>query len=95
MLQATPAPLSDNLTNFLSDTGTLITQTKPHAFVNWVLFDNQFNYVAASSGFDQVGVDQLQKKHTLMNLPVSESGYCIFTRATRRRTLKCSLIIYR
>jgi RHS repeat-associated protein len=75
MLQATPAPLSDNLTNFLSDTGTLITQTKPHAFVNWVLFDNQFNYVAASSGFDQVGADQIQKKHTLMNLPVSESGY--------------------
>jgi RHS repeat-associated protein len=75
MLQATPAPLSDNLTNFLSDTGTLITQTKPHAFVNWVLFDNQFNYVAASSGFDQVGTDQQLKKHILTNLPVSESGY--------------------
>jgi hypothetical protein len=35
--------------------GLTIVQTKPHAFVNWVLFDNQFNYVAASSGFDQVG----------------------------------------
>src|SRR6201985_886360 len=75
MLQANPTLLSDNISQFLGDTGVAITQTKPHAFVNWVLFDNQFNYVAASSGFDQVGGDQEFKKHILTNLPVSESGY--------------------
>ena len=75
VLQANSTPLSSNITQFLQDTGTNIIETKPHAFVNWVLFDNQFNYVAASSGFDQVGGDQELKKHTVLNLPVSKSGY--------------------
>jgi RHS repeat-associated protein len=74
-LTANQAPISGNITQFLGDTGTAIVQTKPHAFVNWVLFDNQFNYVAASSGFQQVGVDQEFKKHILTNLPITESGY--------------------
>ena len=43
--------------------------------MNWVLFDNQFNYVAASSGFQQVGSDQEFKHHILLNLPVTASGY--------------------
>ncbi|HEY4062743.1 MAG TPA: RHS repeat-associated core domain-containing protein, partial [Puia sp.] len=75
VLQANSTPLSSNITEFLSDTGSAIMQTKPHAFINWVLFDNQFNYVAASSGFDQVGGDQELKKHVLTNLPVTTSGY--------------------
>jgi RHS repeat-associated protein len=75
VLQANSTPLSSNITEFLSDTGSAIIQTKPHAFINWVLFDNQFNYVAASSGFDQVGGDQELKKHVLTNLPVTTSGY--------------------
>jgi hypothetical protein len=75
LLQANSAPLSSNITQFLSDTGSAINSSKPHAFVNWVLFDNQFNYVAESSGFDQVGSDTVLKKHVLMNLPVTKSGY--------------------
>lgn len=75
LLNAHQAPISANFNQFLSDTGAAIGQTKPHAFVNWVLFDNQFNYVAASSGFQQVGADQELKKHVLMNLPVTSSGY--------------------
>ena len=74
-LQSNSAPLSSNITEFLSDTGSSINSSKPHAFVNWVLFDNQFNYVAESSGFDQVGSDTTLKKHVLMNLPVTKSGY--------------------
>jgi RHS repeat-associated protein len=74
-LQTNSAPLSNNITEFLSDTGSSINSSRPHAFVNWVLFDNQFNYVAESSGFDQVGSDTILKKHVLMNLPVTKSGY--------------------
>jgi hypothetical protein len=74
-LQTNSAPLSSNITEFLSDTGSSINSSRPHAFVNWVLFDNQFNYVAESSGFDQVGSDTTLKKHVLMNLPVTKSGY--------------------
>jgi len=74
-LQANSAPLSSNVTEFLSDTGATIVQTKPHAFINWILFDNQFNLVEASSGFDQVGADQELHKHILTNLPVASSGY--------------------
>ena len=75
LLQTNSTPLSSNITQFLQDTGTSIIETKPHAFVNWVLFDNQFNYVSASSGFEQVGNDQELKKHVLANLPISKSGY--------------------
>jgi RHS repeat-associated protein len=75
LMQANQAPISSNFTEFLQDTGSAIVQGKPHAFVNWVLFDNQFNYEAASSGFQQVGADQELKQHILLNLPVTASGY--------------------
>jgi RHS repeat-associated protein len=75
MLQANSTPISDNLTEFLSDTGASINSSRPHAFLNWVLFDEQFNYVAESSGFEQVGGDQEFKKHVRLNLPVTKSGY--------------------
>ncbi|GGA92035.1 DUF6443 domain-containing protein [Puia dinghuensis] len=75
-LQTNSATLSSNVTQFLNDTtGTAIAQNRPHAFINWVLFDNQFNFVAASSGYDQVGADQELHKHILTNLPVTSSGY--------------------
>ena len=62
--------------NFLTDTGNVaIDQTKPHAFLNWILFDNQFNYVSASSGYQQVGANGTLNQMILTNLPVSESGF--------------------
>jgi RHS repeat-associated protein len=53
------------------------TTTKPKAYVNWVLFDEQFKYVASSSGFEQVGGDNpaTVTVHTRTNLPVDKSGY--------------------
>src|ERR1700743_2285203 len=75
VLQSNSSTISPNVLQFLSDTGTAIQSAKPHAFVNWALFDKQFNYVAGSSRFDQVGGDQELKKHVLLNLPVTESGY--------------------
>ncbi len=74
-LSANSTPISGNINQFLSDTGSLIVQTKPHAFVNWVLFDNQFNLVPGGSGFQQVGADQALMPHLLLNLPVPASGY--------------------
>ena len=74
-LSGSPA-LSPNVLNFLTDTGTTtIDDSKPHAFLNWILFDNQFNYVAASSGYQQVGADGVLTPMTLMNLPVTSSGF--------------------
>jgi len=66
--------LTPNVANFLADTGT-VDETKPHAFLNWILFDNQFNYVAASSGFQQVGAAGTINPMIQTNLPVSSSGY--------------------
>ena len=74
-LQTGSAPISANFTQFLQDTGTTIIDSKPHAFLNWVLFDNQFNYVTASSGFQQVGSDGQFTVLTQTNLPVASSGY--------------------
>ena len=74
-MQSNTATLSPNVLQFIADTGSTIVQTKPHAFLNWVLFDNQFNYVAGSSGFQQVGADGALTPMTLLNLPVTSSGY--------------------
>jgi RHS repeat-associated protein len=74
-LQANSAPLSPNVLQFLADTGANIIETKPHAFLNWVLFDNQFNFVSASSGFQQVGANGVLTPIILTNLPVTSSGY--------------------
>ncbi|MDO6433297.1 RHS repeat-associated core domain-containing protein [Flavitalea sp. BT771] len=75
VLQANSTPLSDNISEFLSDMNASTISTRPQAFVNWVLFDEQFNYVAEGSGFEQVGSDQEFKKHVRLNLPVTKSGY--------------------
>ena len=67
--------LTPNMLHFLADTGTIIDESRPHAFLNWILFDNQFNYVQASSGFRQVGTAGTLNQMTLMNLPASSSGF--------------------
>ena len=74
-LQNNSPILSSNVLNFLQDTGSAINSSIPHAFVNWILLDNQFNYIAASSGFSQVGNNGELHITTLTNLPVTSSGY--------------------
>jgi len=65
--------LSPGMTDMLNT--QTYSSTKPKAYVNWVLFDEQLKYVGAGSGFDQVGSDQELKQHIVSNLPVSKNGY--------------------
>jgi hypothetical protein len=74
-LQSNTPTLSSNVFNFLQDTGTSINSSRPHAFLNWILLDNQFSYVSASSGFSQVGNSGQLNVITLTNLPIISSGY--------------------
>ncbi|WP_163066559.1 hypothetical protein, partial [Acinetobacter baumannii] len=58
--------------NFLSNQSGANT-SRPKAFLNWILFDEQFKYV--SGGFDQVGDNEVFKTHTQTNLPITRNGY--------------------
>jgi RHS repeat-associated protein len=76
---ATITELQNNNTFNPGATSFLNSQTydanKPKAYVSWVLFDNQFQYVASSSGFEQVGAANNYSTHTRSNLTVDKSGY--------------------
>ena len=65
--------LPPNATNFLNSQA--YTTSKPKAFVNWVLFDERFNYVANSSGFEQVGGSAVFTTHARSNLALNKNGY--------------------
>ncbi len=41
----------------------------------WILFDEQFNYVSSTSGFEQVGADTVYTTHTKRAMPVSKNGF--------------------
>jgi RHS repeat-associated protein len=48
---------------------------KPKAFVNWLLFDEQFKFVSSSSGSEIVGADEVYTTHLRTGMPVNKSGY--------------------
>lgn len=66
--------LPPNATNFLNSESGYVT-SRPKAFINWILFDERFNYVANSSGFEQVGSSGVFTTHTRSNLTLNKSGY--------------------
>lgn len=66
--------LAPGALNFLNGQSNY-TSSRPKAFVNWVLFDEEFNYVAGSSGFEQVGSSGVFTTHIKSNLPITKSGY--------------------
>ncbi|MFT3677215.1 MAG: RHS repeat-associated core domain-containing protein [Chitinophagaceae bacterium] len=70
----TTSVLDNQVTSFLNSQSGYTT-SKPKAFVNWVLFDEQFKYVAASSGFEQVGADNTLTTHTPTAINISKGGY--------------------
>ncbi|WP_305068360.1 RHS repeat domain-containing protein, partial [Longitalea luteola] len=47
--------------------------SRPKAYLNWILFDDQLKYV--SGGVDQVGNDQELKKHQLSGVQINKSGF--------------------
>ena len=49
--------------------------TKPKAFLNWVLVDERFQLVSASSGSEQVGASGAFTTHQFSNLPIAKNGY--------------------
>jgi RHS repeat-associated protein len=65
--------LTPNATSFLNS--QTYNNTKPKAFINWVLFDERFNYAGNSSGFEQVGSSGVYTPHTRTNLTLNKSGY--------------------
>jgi RHS repeat-associated protein len=69
----TSGVLSSGVSSFLGS--QTYTSSKPKAFVNWILFDEQFNYVSAACGYEQVGADNMLNVHTLTGLPVTKNGY--------------------
>lgn len=72
---AVTSGLMEGVINFLGQQGQGTDPAKPPAFINWILFDEQFNYAGGSSGFAQVGAAGELTVHTFTNLPVHKSGY--------------------
>lgn len=49
--------------------------SNPKAYVNWILFDEQFKVVMSNSGFEQVGTNEEFKVHVRNDLPIDKNGY--------------------
>jgi len=78
---STTSPLLGGLQNFLNTQNYSGTQT-PQAYLNWVLLDNQFNYVGTNSqsGALQVKAAGVQSNGQLQSplaqsIPITTSGY--------------------
>jgi RHS repeat-associated protein len=72
-LQNASSGLNSALSSFM---GTQTTSgTKPKAYINWILLDEQFKVVTAECGFQQVGASGATTIHTRTNIPISKSGY--------------------
>ena len=70
----TSGVMPTSVNNFLSNQPAP-DSTKPKAYLNWVLLDEQFKYVTNGSGAEQVGNDNTLTIHTKTDLPVTKSGY--------------------
>jgi len=73
--------LDPGLSSFLSavDVNYASNSTKPKAYLNWILFDEQFHYVAGTSttnsGFQQVGADTAFTTYNITGQAMTKSGW--------------------
>ncbi|SJZ85874.1 DUF6443 domain-containing protein [Sediminibacterium ginsengisoli] len=68
---------STSITNGVSDwmSNAPATGTAPKAYINWILFDEQFKPVANSSGFDAVSSSTDDLKSHAHNVNITKNGY--------------------
>jgi RHS repeat-associated protein len=83
------SPLPGGIQDFLnSHTENPEDASRPRAYLNWMLLDEQFNYVPAGSGFIKVpGFDDDIQTLAQQNIPVAKSGYLFvyLSNETRKR----------
>ena len=76
-----PGVLDPGLGSFISavDANYASNSTRPKAYLNWILFDEQFHYVAGTSttnsGFQQVGADTTFTTYNITGQAMTESGW--------------------
>ncbi|GGA87918.1 DUF6443 domain-containing protein [Puia dinghuensis] len=66
--------LNPNVTQFLNN-GRSYDSTRPKAYLNWILFDDQFNYVAGNSGVVQVTPGSSKQALVAPTQSISKNGY--------------------
>jgi RHS repeat-associated protein len=76
-LQAAGSPMLAGIDSFLNSHNDMVYPNPPRAYLNWILFDEQFKFVPQGSGFIRVGYYDDQRLQTLARngLPVAKSGY--------------------
>lgn len=67
--------LTPGATGFLNNQSANSNSSKPQAFLNWILFDEQFKLVSSSSGFEQVGDNEEFKLHVKNSQSIDRNGY--------------------
>ena len=70
---STNDPFTAGITSFFDSQNP--NTDKPQAFINWILFDEHFNYVGESSGREQVGDDNHLNIHQFNGIPITRNGY--------------------
>lgn len=65
--------LNSAATTFLDNQA--YSSSRPKAFINWILFDEQFKYVTTGSGSEQVGAAGTFTLHTPSDLTITKNGY--------------------
>jgi len=72
--------LSPSVTDLLNNRNTNnYVSSRPKAYLNWILLDEQFNEVLTNdgknSGFEQVGTDNVFTTHTKSGVELTKNGY--------------------
>jgi hypothetical protein len=63
--------LNPGISNFFNSQAT--ATSKPNAYINWILLDEQLRYV--EGGYEQVGASEVYTTHVKTNLLVKKNGY--------------------